>query len=229
MQVRRFNEWIIDEMIYLDITSRQPTLLDRQDTAFSSLGDKEALIRKIGEECMVPLTWGGQLRTFSDAASVIALGADKVIFTSALVQNPDAIARTAARFGSQAVCVGVDFRREGRSSSLFINGGSELVAGSLLSEVQRAIDLGAGEVLIHAIDRDGVGCGYDLDSLAEVRDRVEVPITILGGARTAQHLVEGAISGASALAAANMWHFYENVDLDVRQALIGAGIAVRRP
>lgn len=228
LQVNRFNQWVVDELIYIDISTHQLSYAGRRDTANTKAHNYESLVRCVGEQCRVPLLWGGNLRSTGDAARAISLGADKVLFTSAAELAPWAIVETAQEFGSQAVSVGLDFRRESGSLRLFIDGARVPIDRPLKDQLQRVVDLGAGEIVLHAVDRDGTGVGYDLDVVGEALSVVDVPVTILGGARTPNDLVDGALAGASCVAAANMWHFSENVDVDVRREMLLAGIGVRR-
>ncbi len=228
LQCARFNSWLIDELIYLDISDREEQSSGRRDIRTPHVLDVASIQGFVAKDCLVPLTWGGRLRTYDDAAAAIDRGADKVVFTTALATSPKEIERTAARFGQQAVCAGIDYTIKASGVSIMIERGTVQVRGNLMQWVQRAIDSGAGEILLHAIDRDGTGSGYDLDILSRVLSTVEVPVVVLGGARTPEHLAAGALAGASGVAAANMWHFSDNVDVQVRRYLSQSGGQVRR-
>lgn len=228
LQCQRFNSWLIDELVYLDISDRDGLAESRTDTGNRRLAASSEIQRFVAEDCLVPLAWGGRLRTFEDAAAAIDRGADKVIMTTALATGPDHIRRVASRFGEQAVSVGIDYRMREGEPMIVIDDGVTVVDASLESWVTRALDCGAGELLLHSVDRDGQGAGYDLDILARVQALTSVPLVILGGARTPEHLLEGALAGASAVAAANLWHFSDNVDSLVRNHLSVNGVDVRR-
>ena len=228
LQCKRFNSWLIDELIYLDISDDSSWSTSRSDTANRRALGLQEVQQFVAADCLVPLVWGGRLRTFADAAGAIARGADKVVFTTALESNPEAVRATAVRFGEQAVCVGVDYRLEGGRHIIFVEDGRRRVETSIEDWIDRAVDHGAGEILLHAIDRDGRGSGYDLVTLERIQARTNLPLTLLGGARSPSHLAEAALGGASAVAAANMWHFSDNVDHAVRKSMDDLGIRVRR-
>jgi cyclase len=178
----------------------------------------------------VPLSWGGNLTTAVDASRAIEVfGADKVVFTSALDKNPAAIVETAHKFGSQAVCVGVDFRFEDNQFSVYVKSGTLKVDTTLDRWIKRAIDFGAGEILLHAIDRDGLKLGFDLTALDVVKSVTNLPIVMLGGAGNPGHLVKAAQAGASGVAASNMWHFADNVADSIRDEFERHNVPIRKP
>ncbi|HCL70824.1 MAG TPA: imidazole glycerol phosphate synthase subunit HisF [Actinobacteria bacterium] len=228
LQCARFNSWLIDELIYLDISDHTTSWRGRIDTGNRRLGDPSEIQRVVAQDCLVPLSWGGRLRSYDDASAAIDRGADKVIFTTALATAQDEIARVATRFGEQAVCVGIDYAMRDGVPTVMIEDGSLALTEGVVEWARRAVDSGAGEILLHAIDRDGRGSGYDLSLVPAVQSVSRVPIVLLGGARTPEHLFDGAVSGASAVAAANMWHFSDNVDAQVRNHLASKGVDVRR-
>ena len=168
--------------------------------------------------------------TAVDAGRAIEVfGADKVVFTSALDENPAAIAETAHRFGSQAVCVGVDFRLEDNQFTVYVQSGTIKVDTTLDKWIKRAIDFGAGEILLHAIDRDGLKLGFDLTALDIVKSVTNLPIVMLGGAGSPEHLVIAARAGASGVAASNMWHFADNVSDSIRYEFERHNVPIRKP
>lgn len=228
LQCARFNSWLIDELIYLDISDRAASSRGRIDTGNRRVIDASEIQRFVAEDCLVPLAWGGRLRSYADASAAIDRGADKVIFTTALATAQGEIERVAARFGEQAVCVGIDYSMRDGVPTVMIEDGTVAVETNIAAWARRAVDSGAGEILLHAIDRDGTGTGYELTVLPIVQSVSRVPIVLLGGARTPEHLLAGAGSGAAAVAAANMWHFSDNVDSQVRNHLTSNGVAVRR-
>ena len=189
----------------------------------------EDIQRAVADEARVPLVWGGGIRSRDSAEQAFAMGIDKVCVTTALFEQPGLIAWIADQFGSQAISVGVDYRELGSTRIAFVDCGLRAQREPWLDVLRRAVDLGAGEVLLHAIDRDGVGTGYDLAGISLAADMLAVPIVALGGARTPDHLVAAAEAGATGVAAAKMWHFSDLVDRGVRQALAEAGFKVRAP
>lgn len=231
MQCERFNSWNIDEIIYLNID--RINLVDRfgrSDQRSSVVKDSEKIQQFVSRSCRVPLSWGGNLKNAVDAGRAIEVfGADKVIFTSALDENPAALAETARRFGSQAVCVGVDFRIENDQICVYVQSGTRKVDSTFESWIKKAVDFGAGEILLHAIDRDGLKLGFDLETLQIAKNVTNLPIVVLGGAGNSEHLVEVAQAGASGVAASNMWHFADNVSESIRDAFGRQGIPTRNP
>ena len=231
MQCERFNSWNIDEIIYLNID--RINLVDRfgrSDQRSSVVKDSEKIQQFVSRSCQVPLSWGGNLKNAVDAGRAIEVfGADKVIFTSALDENPAALAETARRFGSQAVCVGVDFRIENDQICVYVQSGTRKVDSTFESWIKKAVDFGAGEILLHAIDRDGLKLGFDLETLQIAKNVTNLPIVVLGGAGNPEHLVEVAQAGASGVAASNMWHFADNVSESIRDAFGRQGIPTRNP
>ena len=231
LQCERFNSWDIDEIIYLNI-DRQNSVdrFGRSDQRSNVVKDIEKIQEFASQSCQVPLSWGGNLKTAVDAGRAIEVfGADKVVFTSALDKNPSAIAETAHRFGSQAVCVGVDFRFEDNQFSVYVQSGTLKVDTTLDIWIKRAIDFGAGEILLHAIDRDGLKLGFDLTALDVVKNVTNLPIVMLGGAGSPEHLVKAARAGASGVAASNMWHFADNVAESIRDEFERHNVPIRKP
>jgi len=231
MQCERFNSWNIDEIIYLNIDRSNSTDMyarsDQKNTIFKDIAKIQDYVSR---SCQVPLAWGGNLKTEIDAGRAIEVfGADKVIFTSALDENPDAISDTARRFGSQAVCAGIDFRLLNNEICIFVQSGTRRIEVTFENWIKRALDFGAGEILLHSIDRDGAKNGYELNALQIAKHITKVPIILLGGAGNAEHLVEAARAGASGVAASNMWHFSDNVSELIRDAFARNGIPIRNP
>ena len=231
LQCERFNSWNIDEIIYLNIDRLNSVdRFGRSDQRSNVVKDIEKIQEFASQSCQVPLSWGGNLTTAVDAGRAIEVfGADKVVFTSALDKNPAAIAETAHRFGSQAVCVGVDFRFEDNQFSVYVQSGTLKVNTTLDRWIKRAIDFGAGEILLHAIDRDGLKLGFDLTALDVVKNVTNLPIVMLGGAGSPEHLVKAARAGASGVAASNMWHFADNVADSIRDEFEQHSIPIRKP
>lgn len=231
LQCERFNSWNIDEIIYLNIDRLNSVdRFGRSDQRSNVVKDIEKIQEFVSQSCQVPLSWGGNLTTAVDAGRAIEVfGADKVVFTSALDKNPSAIAETAHRFGSQAVCVGVDFRFEDNQFSVYVKSGTLKVDTTLDRWIKRAIDFGAGEILLHAIDRDGLKLGFDLTALNVVKSVTNLPIVMLGGAGSPEHLVKAARAGASGVAASNMWHFADNVADSIRDEFERHNVPIRKP
>jgi len=227
-EVQRFNEWNVDELIYLDITRDEHYDLRRDDHKIRGLSDPTMILDAVSKTCFMPLTWGGRIRSVEDMHARISRGADKITLNSAAVRNPILITEGAKVFGSQAVVVSIDaLRHPDGNTEVFIDGGR--TSTGLVPEVwaRAAEDRGAGEILIQSIDRDGTGRGYDLDLVHAVAEATTIPVIACSGVGRYEHYVDGIRAGASAVAAANIWHFKELSDRGGKRALASAGIQVR--
>ncbi|MBP9733175.1 MAG: imidazole glycerol phosphate synthase subunit HisF [Candidatus Omnitrophica bacterium] len=206
-----------DELVFLDITASsdaRPILMD--------------VVRRTAEKVFMPLTVGGGVRSVQDVRDLLLAGADKVSMNTAAVEDPDLIRRSAERFGSQCVVVAVDAKRDGEGWKVYTHGGrtrtdKDVVEWAL--EVQR---LGAGEILLTSMDKDGTKSGFDLELTRAVSDAVEIPVIASGGVGSLEHLAEGLTSGhADAVLAASIFHFREHTIQEAKGFLKGRGIAVR--
>ncbi len=227
-EVKRFNEWNVDELIYIDITQGEYNFKRRTDHKTKGLEDPLEILDEVSKTCFVPLTWGGRIRTFEDAAQRFQRGADKISLNGALFETPELAGQIAKRYGSQAVVASIDaFRHEDGRYEVFTRGreiatGKDPVAWAKVIE-----DMGAGEILLQSINKDGKGTGYDIDLLARVCGAVEIPVIACSGVGTYEHYAKGVEAGASAVAAANIWHFKELSDRNGKRALKRAGVNVR--
>jgi len=199
--VEFLNHWGIDEIILVDIDATRENRLVSLD-----------LIRRISKYCFVPLTVGGGIRTVDDMKKVIQSGADKIAINSAAIRTPELIIKGQEIFGRQSVVVSIDARKSFDSHyEVFLESGQKPTGISpriLAVEVER---LGAGEILLTSIDSDGAKQGYDLDLVREVAAAVNIPLIICGGAGNAAHLAQGLeLTGVSAVAAANYFHYTEH-------------------
>ncbi len=228
-EVERFNAWNVDELVYLDITRDGGAYdLRRDDARIRGLRDPLEILDAVSRRCFMPLTWGGRIRSLDDMAARFARGADKIVLTSEAHRNPDLIDKAARRFGSQAIVIGIDVRcgEDGRYEA-FIDGGRTATGRSPEQWAKEAESRGAGEILLQSIDRDGTGQGYDIGLIAAVAAVTTVPIIALGGVGRYEDYVAGIRAGASAVAAANIWHFRELADRGGKRALARAGVDVR--
>lgn len=169
--VRIFNDKEVDELVVVDI-----------DATVRGREPDYALIRRLAAECRMPLCYGGGVSTVDQIASIIALGVEKVALSAAAIADPDLIARASRVVGAQSIVVVLDVRRTGRTYEVFTHNGRRGTGRSPVELARQAEDLGAGEIVVNAIDRDGVMKGYDLDLVREVREAVTLPMTALGGA-----------------------------------------------
>jgi len=216
--VEYLNRWSIDEIVMLDISA------PRSRTTIS-----ERLIAAVAARGLVPLSVGGGLKTIEAVREVVKSGADRVVLTTAAVQNPELITQVADRFGSQCVIVGIDAcRNDDGSYSTYISGGQQSVGLSPVALAQMAEARGAGEILIQAIHRDGSKQGYDLVLIEQVAAAVNIPIIALGGVGSPVHFLEAAgIPGVSGLAAGNYYHFTEHTALVAKAFLVNHAVSMR--
>lgn len=227
-EAKRFNEWNVDELIYLDISREGSYDLRRDDHKVKSLAEPMEILEEVSKSCFMPLTWGGRIRSVEDMRQCFLHGADKIAINSGAFRNPSLISEGAKLFGSQAIVVSVDVRRHPDSrTEVMIDGGRESTGADPVAYVQRAIAAGAGEVLLQSVDRDGTARGYDLELIRAVASVSTVPVIALGGVGRYENYVEGIRAGADAVAAANIFHFKELSDRNAKRTMNKAGINVR--
>jgi cyclase len=227
-EVERFNHWSVDELIYIDISQDASYDLRRDDQKVRGLADPLAILDAVSKTCFMPLTWGGRIRSVEDMRERISRGADKITLNASAVRTPDLITQGARVFGSQAIVVSIDSKlHPDGAREVFIDGGKTgtgLNPADWAREVER---LGAGEIFLQSIDRDGTGEGYDLELIRSVASVTNIPIIACSGVGRYEHYVEGIKAGASAVAAANIWHFKELSDRGGKRALVKGGIDIR--
>jgi cyclase len=217
-QARAYDAAGADELCFLDIGA-----------SHEGRGTMVDVVRRTAEVCFMPLTVGGGVRGVEDARALLLAGADKVAVNSAAVSRPEVVAEIAERMGSQCVVASVDARRvaEGRWE-VFTHGGRRETGIDAVAHALRLAELGAGELLVTSMDRDGTRDGYDLELIRTIADQVTVPVVASGGVGNLRHLVEGIREGhASAVLAASIFHFGEASIAEAHAALAAAGIPVR--
>lgn len=206
-----------DELCFLDIGASHEgrgTIID--------------VVRRTAEVCFMPLTVGGGVRSPDDARALLLAGADKVAVNSAAVARPEVVADIAERFGSQCVVASVDAKRVGDHWEIFTHGGRNATGIDALEHAIKLAQLGAGELLVTSMDRDGTRDGYDLELTRAIADAVDVPVVASGGVGNLDHLVAGVRDGhASAVLAASIFHFGEASIADAHAALRNAGLPAR--
>jgi imidazole glycerol-phosphate synthase subunit HisF len=206
-----------DELCFLDIGASH----EGRDTILD-------IVARTAEVCFMPLTVGGGVRSHEDARALLLAGADKVAVNSAAVARPELVADIAERFGSQCVVGSVDARRVDGGWEVFTHGGRRATGVDAVAHAIRLTELGAGELLVTSMDRDGTRDGYDLDLTRIIADAVGVPVIASGGVGDLGHLVDGIIRGhASAVLAASIFHFGDATIADAHAALSKAGLPVR--
>lgn len=227
-EVKRFTEWTVDELIYLDISTSDSYDIRRDDSKVRRLEDPLTILEEVSKTCFMPLTWGGRIRTLEDMRERFGRGADKITINTAAVKTPELITNAARTFGSQAIVVCIDVLRhaDGRTE-VFIEGGRTATGLDPAEFARKVESLGAGEILLQSIDRDGTGRGYDVELIKKVAGSTTIPVIALGGVGMYEHYAEGIRAGASAVSAANIWHFKELSDLGGKKALARAGVNIR--
>ena len=228
-QVERFNAWSVDELIYLDITREGDYDMRRDDHKVRIENDILRIIELVSRSCFMPLTFGGGIRTIEDVRARIASGADKVTINTAALETPEFITEAAGVFGSQAIVVSIDALERGKGEWEAIGGNGKVPSGrDVVSWAHEAERRGAGEIFLNSIDRDGMGNGYDIALIRSVVDATTIPVIACGGVGRFAHLVKGAVEGgASAVSAANIFHFTEHSTINAKKALLAAGVNVR--
>jgi len=215
---RRYDAEGADELTFLDITAsseERAILLE--------------VVARVAECVFIPLTVGGGVRRLEDVRALLLAGADKVSINTAAVQRPELIAEAAERVGSQAIGVAIDAKRVAPGRwSVFTHGGRVDTGLDAIEWAQKVCALGAGEILLTSMDRDGTRQGFDLELTRAVSDAVPVPVIASGGVGTLQHLVEGVTEGhADAVLAASIFHFGEYSIRQAKEAMQAAGVEVR--
>jgi cyclase len=213
----RYNVEGIDEVVILDVAA---TIEQRR-----ALADT---IRAVSSALFIPLAVGGGIRSEADAGAVIEAGADKVSLNSAALEDPSLLTRLAGRYGSQAVVVAIDAKRQDGGYPVFSRSGSTGTGRDAVEWAREAESRGAGEVLLTSIDRDGTRAGFDCEMTAAVSSAVSIPVIASGGAGSFEHFVEVFTTGrADAALAASIFHFSEHAVSDLKRFLRSAGVPVR--
>ena len=216
-QAKFYSDNGADEITFLDITATH-----QKRKAMVNI------IERTANECLVPLTVGGGIKSIEDMNMFLSVGADKVSVNSSAINNPSLISKGADKFGNQCIVVAIDAKRTKKSWDVFINGGRINTGLDAIQWAKKVESLGAGEILLTSMDRDGTKIGFDLDLTRNISDHVGIPVIASGGVGKIGHFVDGVkVGGASALLAASVFHFGKFTITEVKKHLISQGIDVR--
>jgi cyclase len=215
-QASRYDAEGADELVFLDISASPEA---RQTTL--------EMVSRVAETIFIPFTVGGGIRSVADAGAALRAGADKTAVNTAAVRDPSLVSRLAESFGSQCVVVAVDVKRIGGRLAVMVNGGREETSLEAVDWSRRLEALGAGEILLTSMDRDGTGEGYDLPLLEAVTRTVSIPVIASGGAGSLAHLAEALEAGAHGVLAATIFHFKDSSLPRARAYLRERGYPVR--
>ncbi len=217
--IKVYNLRGVDELVFLDVTATT----DGRPPDFE-------LIDELADECFMPFTVGGGIRELDEIAHLLAVGADKVAIGTALVEDPTLIQRAADRFGSQCIVGVIDVRRDEDSRpTVWTRSGVKRTGADPLELAVECQRLGAGELLLQSIDRDGTMTGYDIDLVQSISHEVSVPVIASGGAGGYQHMADVILQGgAAAVAAASIFHFTECTPMEAKEHLRASGVPVRK-
>lgn len=219
---KRYDEQGADEITFLDITATH----DERDTMVH-------VVEAVASQVFIPLTVGGGIRTLEDIRRMLNAGADKVGINSAAVKNPEFVREAAQKFGSQCIVVAIDAKQVSAEGEplrweIFTHGGRKATGIDAVAWAKKMVELGAGEILLTSMDRDGTKSGFDLELTRAISDAVPVPVIASGGVGSLEHLSEGIKTGhADAVLAASIFHFGEHTVEEAKQQMAGQGIEVR--
>lgn len=205
-----------DELCFLDITASH----ENRDTILD-------VVARTAERIFLPLTVGGGIRSIEDIRRLLLAGADKCSINSAAVARPELVAEAARKFGSQCLVVAIDARRSGTGWEVFTHGGRHGTGRDAIAWARQVSELGAGEILLTSMDRDGTGEGFDLDLLRAACRAVRLPVIASGGVGSIRHFIDGAAAGATGLLAASVFHFGHLSIAEVKAGMAEAGLPVR--
>jgi cyclase len=217
-QAKLYDREGADELTFLDITASH----ENRDTIYD-------VVRRTAEQCFMPLTVGGGVRTVEDIRKLLLAGADKVSINTAAVKRPEFVAEAAEKFGSQCIVVAIDAKSTGPDRfEIFTHGGREPTGIDAVEWAKRMEEYGAGEILLTSMDRDGTKQGFNLPLTRTIADAVTIPVIASGGVGTLEHMAEGILEGhATAVLAASIFHFGTFSIRQVKEYMASRGIAVR--
>ena len=211
-EVKRYNQWNIDELVYIDISREKVYDSRRDDHKIKRIKSIYEALRLIAKESFMPLCFGGGIRDLETIKYFLKNGADKVVVNTILHKKPDIIAKAIDIFGSQAIVASIDYRLVNGEMIFYMENGTEQIDKNLYEIAQHIQKLGCGEVFLTSIDNDGMGEGYDIESITKAVNEFSIPLVACGGAMNVIDFEAAArIDSLSGIAAGNMFHFTENI------------------
>lgn len=227
-EARRYNEWNVDELIYIDISRVVEYDSRRDDHKIKSFHTIEEIINQISKVCFMPLTFGGGIRNLTQIDLLIKQGADKITLNTGAIKSPGLVRQASGKYGSQAIVISIDYKIINSQPVVFSDFGVTNTGIYLLDWIKECQNLGAGELFINSIERDGKANGYDIETIGKVVDSSRLPVIACGGAGDINDFIELANSTkVSGIAAGNIFHFTERSYPKAKQLLKRNGINVR--
>lgn len=227
-EATRYNEWNVDELIYIDISRVREYDFRRDDHKVKSVRSIDEIIDAISKVCFMPLTFGGGIRTLDHIDLLIKSGADKITLNTGAFESPELIRKTSVKYGAQCVVVSIDYKVVNKEPVVFTNFGQKNTGVSIFDWIQECEKSGAGEIFINSIDRDGKACGYDISTISNAVQCTKLPIIACGGAGDISDFIELAKeTKVAAIAAGNIFHFTERAYPRAKQRLKDYGINIR--
>jgi len=228
--VKRLSEWASDELIYLDITSDDSYDMRRDDLGHPNRHSIFEIIEDVSRVAYMPITVGGRIRTLQDIEKRLSLGADKVAINTIAIEDPQFVETAAKEFGSQCIVISIDVKRQDETLLVMGQGGKQQTAYAPEEWAKTVEQLGAGEILLNSIDRDGMKNGYDLELLNRVTKAIRIPVIACGGVGEWAHFADALEqTGVDAVAAANIFHYSDQSIFLAKKFLSDRGLNVRRP
>jgi len=214
---KAYEEQMADELCFLDITASH----ERRKTIIH-------VVERVAHEVFMPLTVGGGIKTIDDIRETLRAGADKVTVNTTAVERPEFVRESSDIFGSQCICVAIDAKRRGDGFEVYTYGGRKPTGVNAIEWAKRVEELGAGEILLTSMDRDGTKIGFDIELTRAISESVQIPVIASGGVGTLEHLYDGLVEGkADAVLAASIFHYREFTVKDAKKYLRERGVNVR--
>jgi cyclase len=214
---KAYEEQMADELCFLDITAsheKRKTIID--------------VVERVAYEVFMPLTVGGGIKNIEDIRETLRAGADKITVNTTAVEQPELIRKSSETFGSQCICVAIDAKRKGDGFEVYTYGGRKPTGVDAIAWAKRVEELGAGEILLTSMDRDGTKIGFDIELTRAIAESVQIPVIASGGVGTLEHLYDGLVEGkADAVLAASIFHYREFTVIDAKKYLQQRGVNVR--